>query len=132
MSVEEIPSDETVEMSELFHRAFNAAGCDPMCHCCEKMIPKGSLFKLATVRDLLPVCWDKEVWNPNSIHYGEEDNKTSTELQARFGESHEVMLCDVCTSEDYKLKEIKEYESEVKRIVAPKGGCRRINGKIVH
>jgi hypothetical protein len=49
MGIEQIPADELVTMTELWHRAFNAAGCNPMCHCCFKLIPVNEHFKLATI-----------------------------------------------------------------------------------
>ena len=52
MSIEQLPSDELIEMTELFHRAFNAAGCNPACHCCYHFIEVGDKFKLSTVRDV--------------------------------------------------------------------------------
>jgi hypothetical protein len=49
MTVNEIPADETVEMTATLHRAFRVAGCRPTCHACLKAIPTGSMFKLATI-----------------------------------------------------------------------------------
>lgn len=74
MTVEQIPSDYLVIMTDFWHRAFNVRGCDPGCHCCGKSIPVGSKFKLSTV------------------------NKISEE------ETREVMLCDTCTPEIYNDK----------------------------
>ncbi len=51
MEIEEIPSDKLVTMTPFWHRAFNAVGCDPMCHCCNKMIPVNNLFKLSTIEE---------------------------------------------------------------------------------
>lgn len=133
MKIETIPADEVIKMTKLLHRAFNAAGCNPMCHCCEKMIPVNANFKLAKVQDLsTPVYVDWQVKNPKSTHYGEPEHKTSTTLVPKFDKSHEVMLCENCSAEDYHKKQMKEYHSEVKRITAPRGGCFRIDGKIIH
>jgi len=49
MTVEEIPADELVVMTDLWHRAFNAAGCNPQCHGCYKYLKIGDKFKLATI-----------------------------------------------------------------------------------
>lgn len=135
MTVEQIPSDKLVKMTRVFHKAFKSVGCDPMCHCCNKFLPIGSMFKLATVReakpaynngslnkdmvDLINSGKDEKIWGLNK-----EYKLTKDEL---FKESKEVMLCDVCIVElyeDKQLKKILTYNTQ--------GGCFRINGKIVH
>lgn len=57
MTVQEIPEDQVLEMTSALHRAFNIAGCDPMCHCCEKMLPVGSQFKLAMTKRIEKPYW---------------------------------------------------------------------------
>lgn len=115
MNIGEIPSDAVVIMTELWHRAFNAAGCDPMCHCCNKMIEIDKPFKLATVKTYTPLG--------NSVNSGIDVMRST--------ESREVMLCDTCTVKKMnnktksRVKNYKDYKNE-------DGGCFRINGKIIH
>lgn len=129
MKVEEIPADETLEMSITWHRAFNAAGCNPQCHCCRQYIPIGGLFKLATVNE-----------TPNVYGWGLEAGiklLLGKVKQINWGgrqrlHTKEVMLCDICTPEAYKERQIKIMEGQITERDKPKGGCFRINGKIVH
>ena len=152
MTVEQIPSDELVEMTELFHRAFNAGGCDPMCHCCFKMIKIGDNFKLATVTEVTPpkAMWGKKPkWNdPVSTPYVEERleivNGDMSSLDNRIGikeniniETKEVMLCDTCTVKEFNVRQKKyaELQLEEKEEMIRRrggGGCFRVNGKIIH
>lgn len=105
ITVEQIPADETVVMTEFWHKAFNAAGCDPACHICYEKIAVGSKFKLATVK--------------NAVAPKGTNNKTNITTK-------EVMLCDDCNVEKYndKQEKIAKHESTL--------GCFRINGKIIH
>ena len=113
MKVEEIPSDKLVVMTKFWHKAFNTAGCNPMCHCCMRDIKIGEKFKLATV----------------------ETNKTDSansgiSLMAKI-ESREVMLCQSCSVEDMnKMTKINKEKYEEYRNSG--GGCFRVNGKIIH
>jgi hypothetical protein len=116
MTVEEIPSDEIIEMTELFHRSFSAAGCIPACHCCRKWIPIGEQFKLSTVK-------------MTSVM---ERGGGNTFKGAGSIVTKEVMLCEDCTSEKYNAmtdKAISEYKGWQDKTG---GGCFRINGKIIH
>lgn len=154
MTVETIPSDELIEMSDLFHRSFNAAGCDPMCHCCEKMIPIGSQFKLATVF-IAPNKWGESAYFQKEVllgnkkakfkdylkffkldirkNYEDFDTKSYRKDAEKYSlESKEVMLCEKCNPETFQLKELEYLEKEIIRIETPQGGCFRINGKIIH
>lgn len=54
--VSNIPANSLVTMTEFLHRTFNAAGCGPMCHCCQKMITVETSFQLATVKEA-PATW---------------------------------------------------------------------------
>lgn len=192
-TIEEIPSDEPIEMTELFHRAFNAAGCDPMCHCCEKMISVGKNFKLATIKKA-QVWWggdielklkerkgkeitEKDLWeahnvtmrfdgyfrlssngrlinnNGAGVSYKEFISNTDQpwsreengsvfmkhdldnweEIKNSFKDSsHEVMLCETCTPDEFARRETLRLKSKNKEFNKPKGGCFRVNGKIVH
>lgn len=116
MSVEEIPSDELVAMSDSWHKEFNESGCDPMCHCCKKMISIGDKFKLAITSSI-------RRYPP----YKKYDNNI------------DVMLCENCTVENYDIKAVMEakerWETKPPERMFKKsegGGCFRINGKIVH
>lgn len=152
--VDDIPADEIIEMTDTFHRVFNAAGCDPMCHCCEKMIPVGCNFKLSTIF-IVPMTWgecayfQKEVLLGNKEakfedyvkffkldvreEYKEFDIKSFKEEAERYElKPKEVMLCENCSPEIFMLKELEELEEEIERIEKPRnGGCFRVNGKLV-
>ena len=154
MKVEEIPSDELVIMTIFWHKAFNAAGCDPMCHCCNNKISVGEGFKLATVLECnksygYAVYFQKEVLLGNKKptmkdylafykrkirpKYKTFDTKRAKEDAAAYKpESREVMLCDKCDADAFMEREIKILNNEIKRLETPQGGCFRINGKIVH
>ncbi len=123
MNINEIPSNELVVMTDFWHRAFNAAGCDPGCHCCEKSIPAGAKFKLSTIRD------SKEQYtnHPNIL-------QDAIDQYDEIVETKEVMLCDECTPEKYRrvyLKSLKDRIDRHKDSPATQG-CFRVNGKIVH
>lgn len=132
MSIETLPSNKLIEMTELFHRAFNAAGCNPMCHCCEKMIPIGDKFKLSTVQPLSCPVYDGDSFSAQEQLKKEGKLDFCSTVAPLWEESKEVMLCAACTPEKFKEKEMKYYKGEVKRIREPEGGCFRVNGKIVH
>lgn len=125
MSIEEIPSDEIVVMSNFWHRAFNAAGCNPRCHSCRKMIPVNDKFKLATVEKF-------------GYTYDEGNSRKSRlMIPSEISHSKEVMLCDVCTTSDFAINQQKmftdnrkEYEKAEKEHEKRGGGCFRVNGKI--
>lgn len=154
MTVEEIPSDELVKMTKFWHRAFNAAGCDPICHCCQKKLPTGSKFKLATIEDTFNywgynAYFQKEVLlgnkKPAMKDYMEFHNE---EIRPEFKEwdtkqmkntakdyeleTKEVMLCDICTPETFKQKKLADIDKSIFELEKPEGGCFRINGKIIH
>lgn len=133
MKIEEIPSDISVKMSKQFHDSFNAAGCDPMCHCCNKMLAIGSIFKLATVRKATPP-YNNGSLNKDMVDFIKSKKKKiivrgqfEIDESKLFAESKEVMLCDECTVELYEDKEKKKILK-----YNTMGGCFRINGKIVH
>lgn len=114
MNIEEIPSDEIMAMTEKWHRAFKAAGCAPMCHCCVKELLPESKFKLATV----------------DTH----SNKSANSGISTWGttETREVMLCDMCTVEILNNRTKMEREKYEEYMATTSGGCYRVNGKIVH
>jgi hypothetical protein len=130
MSIEQIPADELVTMTELWHRAFNAAGCNPMCHCCHKWISVDVEFKLATVQQIPTKEFSKQDgWAFNPVRIEDESGDITT---------REVMLCDTCTPKMFLEKQKEELQKNLelgkdrlaKRI--EEGGCFRINGKIIH
>ena len=137
MQIEEIPSDELIEMTNLFHRAFNAAGCNPACHCCYHFIEVGDKFKLSTVRDV-------RTHNHGTSNIGEgafaEDRLGVLEGKIEKADrvtdiTHEVMLCVECTPELFHKKQLNEsrmHSVQYKKYRDNGGGCFRINGKIVH
>jgi len=112
MEVEEIPSDEVIEMSSVMHRAFKAGGCRPLCHGCGKWLDVGSKFKLQTVN--------------TTLRYDGVNIDTGRNIESR-----EVMLCDICTPEDVE-KSAKQAHSAYNKKRESGGGCYRVNGKIVH
>ena len=84
-----------------------------MCHCCMKSIEVGTKFHLATVD-----TYDKGTANSGISVYASI-------------ESRDVMLCDECTVEKMNnrtKKRVMEYEAYR---ASAKGGCFRVNGKIV-
>lgn len=154
MKIENIPADENLEMTSTFHRAFNLVGCDPMCHCCETMLPIGVMFKLATVLDANRL-YGEAAYFTREILLGNR-KATSKDYRSYFKEkireefkifdtnkykelavkykliNKDVMLCATCTAKDYKNKLIKECDAEITRMETPrKGGCFRVNGKII-
>lgn len=137
IKIEEIPADKLFQMTDFWHRAFNAAGCDPMCHCCQTKIGVKKDFKLATVKKPSENAFDKsEIKSLIKLLHGFIKSFKVWEGWDREREvtliSHEVMLCDICTSEMFMAKQIKIGEEELNRLNKAKGGCFRINGKIVH
>ena len=49
--LDNIPADKNIVLTKDMHRAFNAAGCNPACHCCDSSISIAEFIKLATVDD---------------------------------------------------------------------------------
>lgn len=136
MNVEEIPSDELVGMTELFHRAFNAAGCNPACHCCYNKIPVGDNFKLATVRIVNTDYSD----SARTARFFAKERLDVINGDIAFHHrvddvSREVMLCASCTVDLFQEKQLSKAKKDVEEannFVNSGGGCFRINGKIVH
>lgn len=125
MKIEEIPSDELVEMTEPFHRAFKTEGCDPACHCCWKPIAVGVKFKLATIE------------RPKDISTNYPDRfQDVIDNYSENSVTREVMLCSNCTPAMYKKRQIADLKKRKKRaetqLSPSQWGCYRINGKIVH
>lgn len=142
INIENIPSDETFAMTDFWHRSFNAAGCNPMCHCCHNKIPVNGKFKLSTIRKVTPNLIE-------SVNSGISQNcHDDSAVKAIKGEPHdpedvidvttEVMLCQNCTVELFQKKQLKQLEKgakayeEYRNDPSRQGGCFRINGKIIH
>ena len=137
MNIEQIPSDEIVVMTDFLHRAFNAGGCNPMCHSCFQRIKVGENFHLATV--------DKYFAKDKGGSNTSEKKNYSEVVKAINGDefdkenvtvkSSEVMLCDKCNVISFSESQLKRYENGAKSYEEYKkftgGGCFRINGKIV-
>lgn len=125
MTVEEIPADELVLMTEPFHRAFKSCGCDPACHCCENPIVVGKTFKLATVDEAEEISTNYPDRFQDVIDNFEENKVT-----------REVMLCANCTPTLFKKSEIADLKRRKKRaeteLSPSQWGCFRVNGKIIH
>jgi hypothetical protein len=113
MTIEEIPSDKEVVMSDFWYRAFEANGCKPCCHATGKWINVGDKFLLATVN-------------------------TMKERRGHFlnvnGEIHtqEVMVSSGVDLKEYERQQYIECEEFKRKRESQGGGCYRINGKIIH
>lgn len=118
--VNDLKSNELMVMTRDMHRAFNAAGCDPACHCCNNKIPVGDYYKLASVSSALAVYG-----NAVSVFESQQPFKTT--------EAHEVMLCASikCTPDEMVKRRYKEKADRVRLTPYRSGGCSIINGKIV-
>lgn len=118
MSIEEIPADEIVTMTDFWFRAFDSNGCKPCCHATGRWINVGDRFLLATV---------KTRKKPNHYTPG-----TFSLLNSGDVISREIMVSadvDLIAFEKSEYKEAKLYKE---RQESARGGCFRINGKIVH
>ncbi len=49
-SIDDIPADTVVTMTREWHLLFNAGGCNPACHGCQRLLPVRSRFKLSTIK----------------------------------------------------------------------------------
>jgi len=48
ISLEDLPADTTIMMTDELIRLFRFAKCEPTCHACEKALPVGVEFRLMT------------------------------------------------------------------------------------
>ena len=150
MKIEEIPSDKIVVMTDFWHKAFNAAGCNPMCHCCKSMIGVDSDFKLSTIEEL-PKKTQRYLTRHLSIKEEESIRKELTFIgKDKYAyvldysknaktTTKEVMLCNKCTPKLYlkrqkdALQKNTEISQRLERLHDRRGGgCFRVNGKILH
>ena len=137
MNIEDIPSDEIFEMSEFWHRMFNAHGCNPMCYCCNNFIAVGDKFKLGTIEEVttnpgtVNSFISRRVYDDLAIDVIENGSRYDDEVTKR---THEVMLCSKCTPKDFHEKQLEKYKDGAKRYKQYRengGGCFRVNGKII-
>ncbi len=137
MNVEQIPSDKIVVMTDFLHRAFNAGGCNPMCHSCFSRIKVGEKFHLANVDKYHAVdaggsntSEKRNYAEAAKAIKGEEFDKENVTVK-----SSEVMLCEKCNATSFAESQLKRYENGAKSYEEYKkftgGGCFRVNGKIV-
>ncbi|TDQ12192.1 hypothetical protein [Pedobacter metabolipauper] len=116
MSVEEIPSDTLVEMTPELYQEFAQGGCVPACHLSEKWINIGDKFRLAT----LPCAYHPSGGTAGLIRIEERD----------------VMLSESADEKKFvkiQYKILSDWEKGRKEAIKKgRGGCFRINGKIVH
>lgn len=157
MTVEQIPADIKVKMTDVWHRSFNASGCNPKCHLCHKLIKIGQYFKLSTVFQAAPdtncLHWYKDLTELQiKAIKGEEITdeylgylKKDFFFEEKFKEKgglkgviklsqpiqKEVMLCSGCTPAMYTKQQLDILEGRIIERDKPRGGCFRINGKIV-
>ena len=121
-TIEEIPSDKLVIMTDHLHRLFNAGGCNPCCHLCISYIEIGSQFQLATIQKASPPKVISKKSNP------ENDRYNLIETKAELQESKEVMLCVNCDAEAFNEAE----RNKTLPVITNKfAGCFRVNGKVV-
>lgn len=115
MKVSEIPSNELVIMTPELYQEFCQGGCVPACHLTDEWISLGDKFKLATV----PVAH-----HPSGATAG---------LQRL--ETKEVMLAEKSSVDVFiRIQEskVKQWEENKQQVIKEgRGGCFRVNGKIV-
>lgn len=116
MKVEKVPANTLVEMTPDLYQEFAQGGCVPACHLTGKWINMGDLFKLSTV--------------PVAVH------PSGSTGGLKMLETKEVMLSKDADVEAFIKKqeaEVKEWEKNKQQAIKEgRGGCFRINGKIVH
>ena len=112
MKVENIPAGELVVMTSELYQEFAQGGCVPACHLTNEWINIGDKFHLSSIKE-----WDGQ-WK-----YGEFVTST-----------RDVMLSELATANEYNKKQYDRFiikDTEYKDS-SRRGGCFRINGKIVH
>lgn len=120
--ISKIPADEVTTMTDYWHRAFAAHGCNPCCHSCGDWIKPGHTFQLATVKAIYA-----HQKRGNGGVEGFATRSKNGELQTR-----EVMICGKCDAKDFEKRQYEENELYKKRRAEEGGGCYRVNGVIVH
>ncbi len=101
MTLDDIPADEVVILTEQLDRAFRAVRCVPTCHCCGVPILIGDKFKLAMTETV-----------------------DAPGLSSRWhGGAKDEMLCERCTPE----KLLKKRQAVRRRWLADGGGYSRLH-----
>lgn len=116
MKVAEIPSDTLIVMTPELYQEFAQGGCVPACHLTNEWINIGDNFRLAT----LPCAYHPPGGTAGLIRIEERD----------------VMLSEMADDKAFvKLQHemLSNWEKGQKQAIKEgRGGCFRINGKIVH
>lgn len=114
MTLDDIEADSILEMTSGLQRLFRLANCDPACHCCEKPIETGSMFKLACVELLT-----------NKTEYFIEDAKRHDYETGEMVTHNDEMLCAKCSAKDLRTKWESAKRQELKDINEPCRGYSR-------
>lgn len=110
MKVNEIPANELVEMTPVLYQEFCQGGCVPACHFTNEWINIGDKFTLTTIQEWIGKMWDDTFET----------------------EERDVMLSVGVTAEQYNEWQLNQYKKARVEYNNPRrGGCFRINGKIV-
>lgn len=115
MTVEQIPANELVTMTSELYQEFCQGGCVPACHLTTKWINIGDKFRLAT----LPCAYHPSGGTAGMLRIEERDVMLSE-------------LADDKTFVEIQHKLVEGWEKGHKQAVKEgRGGCFRVNGKIV-
>ena len=114
MKVEKIPSGEIVIMTPELYQEFCQGGCVPACHLTNEWINIGDNFHLSLIKQ-----WDGW-WKTGKFVTTDRD----------------VMLSEFATAKKYnkiQIEKFKKADDSYKALPeSQRGGCFRVNGKIVH
>lgn len=115
MTVEEIPANELVTMTPELYQEFCIGGCVPACHLTKNWIKMGDKFMLAT----LPCAYHPSGGTAGMLRIEERDIMLS-----------EFAKKDLFVKIQHKL--VDDWEKGHKQAIKyGRGGCFRVNGKIV-
>ncbi len=116
MKVEEIPANKLILMTPQLYQEFAQGGCIPACHLTDEWINIGDKFRLVT----LPCAYHPSGGTAGLVKIEERD----------------VMLSELADEKKFvnlQYKMLKDWEKGQKQAIKQgKGGCFRVNGKIVH
>lgn len=113
MNVEQIPANELVVMTPELYQEFCQGGCVPACHFTNEWINIGDQFHLCTINQ-----WNGQ-WNTGEFITAERDVMLSASATAEQYNANQIALF---TAQDERYKEV---------LKSRRGGCFRVNGKIV-
>ncbi len=103
MTLNDIPPDVTLVLTDEMNRLFRIAKCDPTCHCCRDAIAVGDYFKLQT----------------HAVQ------KFGTRMNVNRIE-RDIMLCSDCDTTKLAAKEKKDHRERKKWMRAhPRAGYSR-------